>query len=48
MRDNADDAGDVYRRRKNDATNKQAARLCLAAAVLFVIEVAGFYLLGVV
>lgn len=47
MRD-ADDASDVYRHRKNNATNKLARKLYLAAAVLFMIEVAGFVLSGVV
>jgi len=32
---------DVYRKRNNDATNRTARRLYLAAAVLFAIEVLG-------
>ncbi|MBP5634124.1 hypothetical protein J6X09_00295 [Candidatus Saccharibacteria bacterium] len=40
MRDNADDASDVFRHRKNDATNRMAIKLYMAAAVLFVIEMA--------
>ena len=37
MRDNADDANDVFRHRKNDATNRAARKLCVAAAVLYAI-----------
>ncbi len=43
MRDNADDASDVFRHRKNDATNRTARKLCVAAAVLYAIY--GLYML---
>lgn len=43
MRDNADDASDVFRHRKKDATNRAARKLCMAAAVLYAIY--GLYVL---